>query len=227
MSSDSDPIFLDVEDSGVGPTVIFTHGWADNRNAWDGVIQFLGSKIRSVSWSIRGHGNSEAPPPGQYTRDHTLGDFKTIIPDIPDKLVLVGHSLGGYLSLAYCLKYPDEVQGLVLVAAGPGFRKEATREQWNLSVTEGAKKMDIPEGSEGAALHVDSWVIDSLSEIKVPTLVIVGEHDKRFAASMAVFEKYLNVKTSLVIEDAGHSVHKKKPEVVAKAIQEFLLEIGA
>jgi len=227
MSSDSDPIFLDVEDSGVGPTIIFTHGWADNRNAWDGVIQSLGSKVRSVSWSIRGHGSSEAPPPGQYTRDHTLGDLKTIIPDTPDKLVLAGHSLGGYLSLAYCLKYPDEVQGLILIAAGPGFRKEETREQWNLSVTEGAKKMDIPEGSEGAALHVDSWVIDSLSEIKVPTLVIVGEHDKRFAASMAVFEKYLNVKTSLVIEDAGHSVHKKKPEVVAEAIQKFLLEIRA
>ena len=87
--------------------------------------------------------------------------------------------------------------------------------------------MDIPEGSEGAALHVDSWVIDSLSEIKVPTLVIVGEYDKRFAASMAVFEKYLNVKTSLVVEDAGHLVHSKKPEVVGEAIQQFLLNIGA
>ncbi len=226
MNSENGSIFLDVEDSGQGPTIIFTHGWADNRNAWDGVISYLGPKVRSVSWSIRGHGNSEAPPPGQYTRDHTLGDLKTIIPDTTDKVVLAGHSLGGYLSLAYCLKYPEEVRGLILVAAGPGFRKKETREQWNLSVTEGAKKMDIPEGSEGAALHVDSWVIDSLSEIKVPTLVIVGEYDKRFAASMAVFEKYLNVKTSLVVEDAGHSVHSKKPEVVGEAIQQFLLNIG-
>ena len=227
MNSENGSIFLDVEDSGQGPTIIFTHGWADNRNAWDGVISYLGPKVRSVSWSIRGQGNSEAPPPGQYTRDHTLGDLKTIIPDTTDKVVLAGHSLGGYLSLAYCLKYPEEVRGLILVAAGPGFRKKETREQWNLSVTEGAKKMDIPEGSEGAALHVDSWVIDSLSEIKVPTLVIVGEYDKRFAASMAVFEKYLNVKTSLVVEDAGHSVHSKKPEVVGEAIQQFLLNIGA
>ena len=227
MSAANGSIFLDVEDSGEGPAVIFTHGWADNRNAWDGVINYLGPKVRSVSWSIRGHGKSEAPPPGQYTRDHTLGDLKTIIPDTTDKVVLAGHSLGGYLSLAYCLKYPEEVRGLILVAAGPGFRKKETREQWNLSVTEGAKKMDIPEGSEGAALHVDSWVIDSLSEIKVPTLVIVGEYDKRFAASMAVFEKYLNVKTSLVVEDAGHSVHSKKPEVVGEAIQQFLLNIGA
>ena len=54
--------------------------------------------------------------------------------------------------------------------------------------------MDIPEGSEEAALHVDSWVIDSLGEISVPVLVIVGERDNPFAARIAVFEKYLDVK---------------------------------
>ena len=69
-------------------------------------------------------------------------------------------------------------------------------------------------------------MIDSLSEIKVPTLVIVGEHDKRFRVSMSVFEKYLNVKSSIVVEDAGHSVHRKKPSEVADAIKNFLEEIS-
>ena len=36
-----------------------------------------------------------------------------------------------------------------------------------------------------------------------------------------VFEKYLNVKTSVVVEDAGHSVHRKKPLEVANAIKDF------
>ena len=34
----SDDFFLDTYDSGVGSTIVFTHGWTDNRNAWDGVI---------------------------------------------------------------------------------------------------------------------------------------------------------------------------------------------
>ncbi|HJM27996.1 MAG: alpha/beta hydrolase [Acidimicrobiales bacterium] len=222
---DADSVFLDIQDFGKGPIVVFTHGWAHNRNAWDGVIDRLGKEIRSISWSLRGHGDSEAPPPGQYTRDHTMSDLARVIPDTGQKVVLAGHSLGGYLSLAHCLKHPEQVKGLVLIAAGPGFRKEETREQWNTSVTEGAKKMDIPEGSEAAALHTDSWVIDSLGEITVPTLVIVGERDKRFAASMAVFEKYLNVTSSIVVPDAGHSVHSKNPEPVAEAIRNFLSEI--
>ena len=118
------------------------------------------------------------------------------------------------------------MKALVLIGAGPGFRKEETRNQWNASVKSSAKTMDIPEGSEEAALHVDSWVIDSLGEITVPVLVIVGERDKRFAASMAVFEKYLDVKASVVVPEAGHSVHRKNPQAVAQAIESFLSKIN-
>ena len=221
----SNDFFIDTHESGVGSTIVFTHGWTDNRNAWDGVIANLNDQARCVAWSIRGHGESFAPPPGQYTRDHTLSDLKAITDMSEEKVILAGHSLGGYLSLAHCLLHPEDVEALILVGAGPGFRKKESIDQWNSSVTESAKKLDLPEGSEATALHTDAWVIDSLSEIKVPTLVVVGEHDKRFRVSMSVFEKYLNVKSSVVIEDAGHSVHRKKPLEVANAIKNFLAEI--
>ena len=222
----SDDFFIDTHESGVGSTIVFTHGWTDNRNAWDGVIANLNDQARCVAWSIRGHGESFAPPPGQYTRDHTLSDLKAITDMSEEKVTLAGHSLGGYLSLAHCLLHPEDVEALILVGAGPGFRKKESIDQWNSSVTESAKKLDLPEGSEATALHTDAWVIDSLSEIKVPTLVVVGEHDKRFRVSMSVFEKYLNVKSSVVVEDAGHSVHRKKPLEVANAIKDFLTEIS-
>ena len=139
--------------------------------------------------------------------------------------VLAGHSLGGYLSLAYALNKPDDVCGLVLAAAGPGFRKDEARQQWNASVDASAKKFDVPQGSEIISKHYDSWVIDSLGEIDVPALVIVGERDKRFAASAALFEKYLDVRTSVVVPDASHRVHRDQPVVVASAIREFLASL--
>lgn len=222
----TDNFFLDIHDSGFGSTIVFTHGWTDNRNAWDGVITNLDDQARCIAWSIRGHGESFAPPPGQYTRDHTLSDLKAVTDMSEKKVILAGHSLGGYLSLAHCLLYPEDVEALILVGAGPGFRKRESINQWNSSVIESAKKLDLPEGSEATALHTDAWVIDGLSEIKVPTLVVVGEHDKRFRVSMSVFEKYLNVKSSVVVEDAGHSVHRKKPLEVANAIKDFLTEIS-
>ena len=112
-----------------------------------------------------------------------------------------------------------------MVAAGPGFRKDEAREQWNASVDASAAKFEVPEGSEVISKHTDAWVIDNLEEIEAPTLVIVGEHDKRFAASAAVFEKYLDVRSSVVIPDAGHSVHKKHGQPVAKAIKDFLADL--
>ncbi|HAY51619.1 MAG TPA: hypothetical protein DCY30_06310 [Acidimicrobiaceae bacterium] len=219
-------IKLDLIETGSGVPLIYTHGWADDRTAWDGVIDSLGDEVGHIAWSIRGHGESDAPPPGNYTRTHTLNDLERIVDMADGQVVLVGHSLGGYLSLAFCLQHPSRVKALVLIGAGPGFRKEETRSQWNASVKSSAMTMDIPEGSEEAALHVDSWVIDSLAEITVPVLVIVGERDKRFAASMAVFEKYLDVKASVVVPEAGHSVHRKNPQAVAQAIESFLTEIS-
>lgn len=225
--SDKEPTHIDVADSGQGPTIVFSHGWLDTRDIWDAVTAGLGPDVHTVSWSLRGHGDSAAPPPGSYTRDDALDDLQRVVTQAGAPVVLAGHSLGGYLSLAYALKHPDEVSGLILVAAGPGFRKEESRLQWNASVDASAAKSDIPPGSEVISKHVDSWVIDNLDQITAPTLVIVGEHDKRFAASAAVFDKYLDVRASIVVPDAGHGVHRSQPAAVADAIGDFLAELTA
>ncbi len=216
---DETPIRLAVSDTGEGNTVVFTHGWIDDRTVWDATIAALGSGYHCVSWDLRGHGESEVPPAGSYTRQHALGDMERVVSDAGTPTILVGHSLGGYLSLAYTLLHPDQVSGLVLVAAGPGFRNPDARKQWNTSVNETAARLGVASGSEAISQHVDSWVIDSLSEIAVPTVVVIGEHDKRFQASAAVFEKALDVKANITVPDAGHGVHKKKPAEVASAIK--------
>lgn len=205
-----------------GPPVIFTHGWIDDSTAWDGVVAELGDEVRSLRWDMRAHGQSEVASPGNYTRDDSLSDLAAVVDQAGAPVVLAGHSLGGYLSLAYALRHPDQVAGLVLIAAGPGFRKDEAREQWNEAVDSSAAKFGVPEGSEELSKHIDSWVIDELATITAPTLVIVGEHDKRFAASAAVFEKRLDVRSSVVVPDAGHSVHKKHGGPVGVAIKDFL-----
>ncbi len=221
-------INLHVTQSGSGPSVVYTHGWIDTSTAWDSVVAAMDESASNTTWDLRGHGQSEIVSPGHYTRDHALADLTRVVEGANgtgEPVVLAGHSLGGYLSLAYALLHPEQVRGLVLVAAGPGFRNDEAREQWNDSVDVSAAKFEVPEGSEVISKHTDSWVIDSLDQITAPTLVIVGEHDKRFAASAAVFEKYLNVKASVVIPDAGHSVHRKHGTPVAAAIKEFLNDL--
>jgi pimeloyl-ACP methyl ester carboxylesterase len=133
--------------------------------------------------------------------------------------ILVGHSLGGYLSLAQAILSPDDVAALVLVAAGPGFRNPDSREQWNESVRKLAAKSDIPEGMEEISMHTDSMVMDRMSEITVPVFTVIGERDKRFLASADVFDKNLDVKRRDQVADAGHMVHVKQPGPVADAVR--------
>jgi|TARA_Y100000782_G_C10018141_1_gene195795 pimeloyl-ACP methyl ester carboxylesterase len=134
----------------------------------------------------------------------------------------MGHSLGGYLSLAHAVNHPDEVAGLVLVATGPGFRKAEAREQWNASVRASMEKLDLPAGADELSMHTDAHVIDHLADIEVPVLVLLGEHDARFAASASLFERDLNVRETVVVPDTGHMVHVKAPTECAAAVRRFL-----
>lgn len=219
------PAQLDIAESGAGPSVIFTHGWTDNRTSWDGVISELDATNHCLSWSLRAHGDSEVTPSGTYTRAHGLADLESVAARAEAPFVLVGHSLGGYLSLAYTIAHPEQVKALVLVGAGPGFSKQEAMDQWNAGVAKSAVKIGVPEGAEVLSMHFDSWVLDNMASIIVPTLVVLGEGDKQFAASASVFAKRLDVRNSVVVPDAGHSVHRKKPGPVAEAMKPFLAEL--
>ncbi len=225
MTSHSSPIVpaaLDIDDRGQGASIVFTHGFTDHLGSWAAMIDDLSADHRCLSWSMRGHGASEVTPPGTYTREHALADMRTVTDRAEAPYVLVGHSLGGYLSLAHTLRYPDEVRALVLVGAGPGFSKPEAMEQWNAMVDRSAAKNPLAEGVEVISKHFDSWVIDNLATITAPTLVIVGEGDKQFMASASLFAKRLNVLNSVVVPDAGHSVHRQQPAAVVAAMRPFL-----
>jgi len=186
------------------------------------MVDDLASNHAVTTWDLRGHGDSEAPAPEEYTRAHALGDLAAVLDHAGRPAVLMGHSLGGFLSLAHAVDYPDEVAGLVLVATGPGFRKAEAREQWNASVRASMEKLDLPVGADGLSMHHDAHVIDHLTDIEVPVLVLLGEHDVRFAASASLFERDLNVRETVVVPDTGHMVHVKAPTECAAAVRRFL-----
>ena len=206
--------------------MLFTHGWLNTGEVWSGVVDELDGEVRSATWDLRGHGRSEAAPVGEYGRDFALADLRRVLDAVGRPAILVGHSLGGYLSLAQAILEPSSVSGLVLVAAGPGFRSEASRNRWNESIAPMAAKADIPEGQEEITLHVDSMVMDHLPDIEVPVVTVIGERDQRFLASADVFDKHLDVRERIVVPDAGHMVHAKQPKVVAGAVRSLADLVG-
>lgn len=112
-----------------GPTVVFAHGWTNNRSVWAPAAKALVAEGRQVVlYDQRGHGTStcgDDPP-----RVERLGaDLACVLDQVElTDVVLVGHSMGGFTTLAFACGHPDQlaarVRGLVLVstaAHGVGF----------------------------------------------------------------------------------------------------------
>ncbi|MCB0979092.1 MAG: alpha/beta fold hydrolase, partial [Ilumatobacter sp.] len=68
---------------------------------WEECMRLLAPRHHVVAVDLLGHGQSPVPEdPAEYTRDKALADIDDILAGVGEPAVLVGHSLGGYLSLA-------------------------------------------------------------------------------------------------------------------------------
>src|ERR671914_116006 len=111
---------------GDGPALVLTHGWGATAEMWRPQLPVLAAHHRVARWDLPGHGRSNAPDdPDAYTHDAALAALTALV---DETAVLGGHSLGGYLSLAFALRHPERVRGLVLLSTGPGYRDPEARE---------------------------------------------------------------------------------------------------
>ena len=103
------------------PSVVFFHGGGQTRHAWGTTLDVLaGEGWRAYSVDLRGHGDSEWSPDGDYTLDGFLTDVQAIARSLEDRPVLVGASLGGIASLAAIGESPEPIaRALVLVDVAP------------------------------------------------------------------------------------------------------------
>src|SRR3954447_13868329 len=86
----------DVVGDPAAPPVMLFHGGGQTRHAWGTTLKVLGgSGWRAYSLDLRGHGESEWAPDGDYTMVAFAGDIRTIARAMPQPPALVGASLGG------------------------------------------------------------------------------------------------------------------------------------
>ena len=242
-------IEIDYEVSGRGPAVLLSHGYSATRRMWDEQHRALGDRYRTISWSMRGHGETESPAdPAAYSADLTVADMHALLGHLGvARAVVGGLSLGGYVSLAFYLAHPEMVRALVICDSGPGYRNADARRQWNERAQERAVALETRglealghsrEVRESASLHRSaqglahaargmlaqegSRVIDGLGSIAVPTLIIVGDRDQPFIAPCEYMAKKIPGARLEVIRDAGHSSNLDQPEAFNRVLLDFL-----
>ena len=123
-----DGININIADwGGGGRPILCIHGITANCRCWDVLASALSPKHRVMAMDLRGRGQSDKPPTG-YSIDHHLRDINCLLDDLGlDSIVLMGHSLGASISLAFGAEYPDRVDSVILVDGG-GVLSE---KQWN------------------------------------------------------------------------------------------------
>lgn len=107
-------IAIDYRDEGAGTPVIFVHAFPLNQTMWDDQLVALRTRCRVITLDLRGFGRSDAPQ-GTYLMSQMAADVRGLMSALKiDRAVLVGLSMGGYVSLAFYRDYPDAVLALVL-----------------------------------------------------------------------------------------------------------------
>jgi 3-oxoadipate enol-lactonase len=113
---------------GQGTPLVLLHGYPLDHHLWDEVVPLLEDTFEVIVPDLRGFGEStiadSSPTMEDYAADIAgLLDFLGI-----QKTAIVGHSMGGYIALAFARHYPDRLTGLGLVSsqvlADPPDRKE-------------------------------------------------------------------------------------------------------
>ncbi len=255
-------IYYDV--AGKGNAVIMIHGGLLTKEMWSGSFEKLAQQYRVVRYDVRNHGKSRSE---EVAFAH-FSDLKILMDDLKiDRAVVLGLSLGGKIAIDFALKYPDRVNGLILVAPGlSGFEPhgpenkayeekinaaaksgdgekmiEAFMEAWTYGPRRRAEQVDpaVRDKIKNMAMvSLQTWndrtkelvpsppAISHLGDIKVPTMVIVGDLDMpNIVEIVALLEKNVPHFKKVVIPGAAHMVNLEKPQEFDRAVQNFLSSV--
>ena len=119
LGRDGNRIAADEAGPADGPPAVLVHGGGQTRHAWGTTLQAIAERgWHGFSMDMRGHGDSEWAPDGDYTMEAFSGDLLAVARSLPTPPVLIGASLGGLSALTAVgdAEHPEEVaRALVMV----------------------------------------------------------------------------------------------------------------
>jgi pimeloyl-ACP methyl ester carboxylesterase len=108
--------------------IVFLHHFGGSARTWDGVIGHLRAEHRCVAPDLAGFGAAHEAP-GPFTAARYADDLAKLLDGIgSERYVIVGHSMGGKIALAFAARRPAGLAGLVLLAPSPPTPEPMTHE---------------------------------------------------------------------------------------------------
>lgn len=208
--------------------IIILHGWAKNMDKWDDFLKIIEKK--GISYSMpKIPGLTES-----LERVWSLSDYikwlKNIVDKEKDKVILLGHSNGGRITLAFTNLFPEKVEKLILIDSAGIYHNELPLKIKRVvfkTIAKIGKKLtssktiknllyklagesdykDLDENTKQTMINlISSDLKPILPQIQTPTLIIWGGKDKIISLSDGLLmNKMINNSELVVLENAHHS----------------------
>jgi pimeloyl-ACP methyl ester carboxylesterase len=239
-------IFYKIRESGKKTALIFIHGSGGNSNVWKNQLD-LEIDYDLVALDLPSHDKSDK------FSDLSLNLYVDVVHQFVkllgyNSILFCGHSLGGAVIQQYYFSYPNEVSGLILCGTGGRLRVapfilDSLKNNYNKFLE------DLPAGAfyrstpkEMIDLHVEETskispevtyadfticdnfdVLNKLSSIDVPCLIIVGKQDQLTPVKYSeYFHNKIKNSELHIIKKAGHMVMVEQHIEFNQAIKDFI-----
>ncbi len=231
--------------------IVFIHGAGGSHQIWFPQLRALEQQRRVIALDLPGHGDSNGSGADR------IESFRDVVKAFLtamglDRVILVGHSMGGAIAQSFALAHPEQLVGIVLVGTGARLRvhpkifaglREDPRGAVGLiarSARAPGAPVEVVEQDAEAMMRTAVSVIEAdlracdafdqmmqVQEISMPTLVICGTDDLMTPPKYAEYlHQQIKGSELVVISGASHMVMLEKPDEVRGAIKVFLEQLA-
>lgn len=180
------------QDEGKGEVFLLIHGFCGSSTYWNEVIPELSKTNRVLAIDLPGHGDSEV-----WENMNEIYHYADFIQDFLDeleveKVTMVGHSLGGYITLAFAESYSNRLNGFSLVHS-----------------TAYADSIEAKEGRVSSAYKIDEEGMEVFIDGLVPKL-FAPDHIEGHQKAIEEAKKIGYTTSSVGAKNALHAMKERK-----------------
>lgn len=240
-----------IKQAGTGKDLILIHGIFASKEIMNPLFDYFKTSYHVISYDVRGHGKTDKPK--NFTLEDYTHDLKEIISKLDlEKPIVIGLSMGSYIALRTAEKYPDLLSKIILLGSRPKGEISLVNKDENPNIDLKQMGMAISKrtyapdttpkqieefyrgnrsevtltGDERKEIYASLSYYDMLSDadkVKIPVLLIVGEHDGINPPEESVkLNRALPTSTLKIVEGAGHIAYLERNDEVIDLIESFI-----
>ncbi len=235
------------------PALIFVHGWSCDKSYWNDQVKTFSSKYKVATIDLAGHGES-ATTRKNYTIESFGEDVAAVVNKLHlNKVILIGHSMGGVVVIEAAKLLKDKVIGLVGADTYQSFKDDWTAEQKEnflksfssdfVNTTKNFVKTMFPKTANltlvnkiandvssappdvGISAMRNLLFYDPIPTLKEIHLPIISINCDMYPVSVKENKKHVDSFTVKMMDGVGHFVMLENPPKFNQLLQESIDEL--